>query len=100
MKKAVDFKKLVLGSAGRKKVGNWGIFSAREDWVSKGTKGDRKLKGSGSYIVQWSEYQRGSRGSQISARKEKRFASEKSASKFLAIKRKSPKFIHGAIYDR
>lgn len=61
------------------------------------SKGDMTLKGSGSYKAKWAEYQRGSRGGQIEARKSKLFKTKEAAIKFLRTKEKSKKYVYGYI---
>lgn len=59
-------------------------------WVQR-ARGDKKLQGTGPYVVRWGLYMRGKKGGQIVARREKRFKTMAAAKKFAAAKRKNPK---------
>ncbi len=60
-------------------------------WLSHGTRGDKELKGKGSWLVKWGIYMRGKNGGTIVAHKQKRFATRDAAEKFCKLKRKNPK---------
>lgn len=60
-------------------------------WLSPGTRGDRELKGKGSYTVKWGIYMRGKRGNQIVAHKQKKFKTKSAAENFCRTKRSNPK---------